>query len=311
MEIEDWNLALVIALCAVVWMKIFADYRKKMMRVLPTVDQVAHRKQEFGNKISQAENLAREITVGIDEMRQKIEDLESKRQKLQDKLNERDMIFIPAGRQMGTDQSGHDDENPQHDVQIKAFCLDRYAVTNLQYKDFVDATGRRTPVHWQGGTFPIDKGDHPVVNVTWEDACAYAEWVNKRLPTEAEWEWAARGSDGREYPWGDQVGQDCANFNSPEIGTSPVDKFPKGQSEFGIWDMCGNVGEWCSDWYDAKYYSRSPESDPKGPPDGRHKVYRGGGYHTNRMDIRALSRHSATPNMYQDYIGFRCAMKSA
>ena len=216
MEIEDWNLALVIALCAVVWMKIFADYRKKMMRVLPTVDQVAHRKQEFGNKISQAENLAREITVGIDEMRQKIEDLESKRQKLQDKLNERDMIFIPAGRQMGTDQSGHDDENPQHDVQIKAFCLDRYAVTNLQYKDFVDATGRRTPVHWQGGTFPIDKGDHPVVNVTWEDACAYAEWVNKRLPTEAEWEWAARGSDGREYPWGDQVGQDCANFNSPE-----------------------------------------------------------------------------------------------
>ena len=75
--------------------------------------------------------------------------------------------------------------------------------------------------------------------------------------------------------------------------------------------MCGNVGEWCSDWYDAKYYSRSPESDPKGPPDGRHKVYRGGGYHTNRMDIRALSRHSATPNMYQDYIGFRCAMNSA
>ncbi|MCH2660755.1 SUMF1/EgtB/PvdO family nonheme iron enzyme [bacterium] len=140
MEIEDWNLALVIALCAVVWMKIFADYRKKMMRVLPTVDQVAHRKQEFGNKIAQAENLAREITVGIDEMREQIEDLESKRQKLQDKLNERDMIFIPAGRlKMGTDQSGHDDENPQHDVQIKAFCLDRYAVTNLQYKDFMAA----------------------------------------------------------------------------------------------------------------------------------------------------------------------------
>ena len=162
MEIEDWNLALVIALCAVVWMKIFADYRKKMMRVLPTVDQVAHRKQEFGNKISQAENLAREVTVGIDEMREQIEDLESKRQKLQDKLNERDMIFIPAGRlKMETDQSGQDDENPQHDVQIKAFCLDRYAVTNLQYKDFVDATGRRTPVHWQGGTFPIDKGDQP------------------------------------------------------------------------------------------------------------------------------------------------------
>ena len=106
--------------------------------------------------------MAREVTVGIDEMREQIEDLESKRQKLQDKLNERDMIFIPAGRlKMGTDQSGHDDENPQHDVQIKAFCLDRYAVTNLQYKDFVDATGRRTPVHWQGGTFPIDKGDQP------------------------------------------------------------------------------------------------------------------------------------------------------
>ena len=123
MEIEDWNLALVIALCAVVWMKIFADYRKKMMRVLPTVDQVAHRKQEFGNKIAQAENLAREITVGIDEMREQIEDLESKRQKLQDKLNERDMIFIPAGRlKMGTDRQGTMTKAPSTTCRSRPFA---------------------------------------------------------------------------------------------------------------------------------------------------------------------------------------------
>jgi formylglycine-generating enzyme required for sulfatase activity len=165
-------------------------------------------------------------------------------------------------------------------------------------------------VHWQSGTFPTRKADHPVVNVTWEDARSYAEWVNKRLPTEAEWEWAARGTEGREYAWGKQASQDYANFKNPETGTSPVDKYAKGQSEFGIWDMCGNVGEWMNDWYEAKYYTRSPESDPQGAPDGRQKVYRGGGYHTNRMDIRALSRASATPNMYQDFIGFRCAMNS-
>lgn len=308
---EDWTYGLAIALWAVLWVTIFVDYRKKLMLVMPSVEQVSSRKHDFTTKISEAKNSAQEIEVNIDGMRREIEALESKRQELQDKLNEREMVFIQAGRfKMGSDQVGRDNENPEHSVQVKAFYLDRYEVTNLQYKDFIDATGRRTPVHWQSGTFPTGKADHPVVNVTWEDANAYAAWVNKRLPTEAEWEWAARGPEGREYAWGKQVSPDFANFNNPEAGTSSVDKYIKGQSEFGIWDMCGNVGEWVNDWYEAKYYERSPESDPQGPPDGRQKVYRGGGYQTNRIDIRAISRHFAMPTTYLDHIGFRCALSS-
>lgn len=209
---------------------------------------------------------------------------------------------------MGSNLAGRDSENPEHKVQLKAFYMDQYEVTNMQYKDFVDVAGHRTPVHWQNGTFPAGKGEHPVVNVSWEDARTYAEWAGKRLPSEAEWEWAARGREGREYPWGKQPTQDHSNYSNPESRTTPVNKYPKGVSEFGIWDQSGNVGEWVNDWFEIKYYSRSPESDPKGPAEGDLKVYRGGGYHTNRMDIRAASRHSATPNMYQDYIGFRCAM---
>ncbi len=304
---EDWTSGVAIALCAVLWVMIFVDYRKKLMLVMPRVEHVSSRRHDFSTKISEVENSAQEISVNIDSVRREISELEDRRLEFQDKLNEREMVFISAGLfKMGSDLVGRENENPEHLVQVKAFYLDRFEVTNLQYKDFIDATGRRTPVHWQSGNFLTGRADHPVVNVTWEDARAYADWVNKRLPTEAEWEWAARGTEGREYAWGKQVNQDFANFNHPEGGTSSVDKYIKGQSEFGVWDMCGNVG----DWYEATYYADSSGSDPQGPPDGRQKVYRGGGYQTNRIDIRALSRHNAIPTMYQDYIGFRCALSS-
>lgn len=308
---EDWTSGVAIALCAVLWVMIFVDYRKKLMLVMPRVEHVSSRRHDFSTKISEVENSAQEISVNIDSVRREISELEDRRLEFQDKLNEREMVFISAGLfKMGSDLVGRENENPEHLVQVKAFYLDRFEVTNLQYKDFIDATGRRTPVHWQSGNFLTGRADHPVVNVTWEDARAYADWVNKRLPTEAEWEWAARGTEGREYAWGKQVNQDFANFNHPEGGTSSVDKYIKGQSEFGVWDMCGNVGEWVNDWYEATYYADSSGSDPQGPPDGRQKVYRGGGYQTNRIDIRALSRHNAIPTMYQDYIGFRCALSS-
>ena len=305
----DWTYGMGIILCAVLWVHIFIDYRRKLMRVMPGVEQVASRKREFNDKISATETSYSDCVSHIEKLRTEIIAMEQKRLDLLVKLNEGEMVPVPAGTlRMGSNLAGRENENPEHKVQIKAFYLDRYEVTNLQYKDFVDVAGHRMPVHWQNGTFPAGKGEHPVANVSWEDARTYAEWTGKRLPTEAEWEWAARGRDGREYPWGKQPSQDHANYGSPDNKTTPINKYLKGVSEFGVWDLCGNVGEWVNDWYENKYYSRSPESDPKGPAEGHLKVYRGGGYHTNRMDIRAASRHSATPTMYQDYIGFRCAM---
>ena len=122
--------------------------------------------------------------------------------------------------------------------------------------------------------------DHPVVNVSWEDAKAYADWIGKRLPT------------------------DQANFDNAEGGTMPVEHFSKGVSPFGIWDMCGNVSEWVNDWYDSKYYTDSPDADPQGPTGGHQKGHRGGGYHENRNGIRAKSRHMCMATSSQDYIGF-------
>jgi len=309
---EDWALALGIVLCAILWVHIFVDYRRKLTRVIPGVEEVERRKRECNEKISNVEASRVETVNQLEEMRQEIERMEEQRVELQCKLNERDMVTIPAGTlRMGSNSPDKEDENPEHRVHIKSFLMDRYEVTNLQYKDFVDVTGHRKPIHWQNGTFPVGQADHPTVNVSWEDAYAYAEWVGKRLPTEAEWEWAARGTEYREYAWGKQCSAEYAaeyaNFANSVGKTTAVNKFPLGVSAFGIWDMCGNVGEWVGDWYEVKYYARSPEANPPGPLDGTARVYRGGGYHTNRIDIRAAARHSASPNAYHGYIGFRCA----
>jgi formylglycine-generating enzyme len=220
------------------------------------------------------------------------------------------MIYIPGGSfVMGSDLSGHDDENPEHQIHLSAYFIGKFPVTNLEYREFIQSTGHLAPVHWRNGTYPdLSKANHPVTHVAWQDACDYAEWFGARLPTEVEWERAARGDRGNEYPWGKSCFPDFTNFASPRGGTSPVDKYPRGVSEYGVWDMCGNVGEWVRDWYDAQYYTRSPESNPTGPEEGEQKVYRGGGYHANRMDIRAAARHFSIPTDHQPYIGFRIAM---
>ncbi|HJP29363.1 MAG TPA: SUMF1/EgtB/PvdO family nonheme iron enzyme, partial [Candidatus Latescibacteria bacterium] len=198
---------------------------------------------------------------------------------------------------------------PEHHVEMSAYYIDKMEVTNLQYKEFVAVTGHRSPSHWRFNTFPdARKSDHPIVNVSWEDAAAYAEWVGKRLPTEAEWERAALGDGRTEYPWGSSCNAESANFDNADGGTTPVEQHNRGVSPVGVWDMCGNVSEWVNDWYDVRYYHDSPESDPQGPEDGHQKVHRGGAYHENRNGIRAKGRHFSMPSAAQDYIGFRCAM---
>lgn len=210
------------------------------------------------------------------------------------------MVFVPGGTYtMGADH-GFPDEQPKHEVSIDPFYIDINEVTVAQYQKFLNETGRNAPKFW----FPeIDRPDDPVVGVSWEDAAAYAKWAGKRLPTEAEWELAARGgTENGKYPWGDEPDLQFANVGS--FGIAPVKSFkPNG---YGIYDMIGNVWEWCYDWYDPEYYSKSPRENPKGPKSGKYKVLRGWAWYCNADQVKVTKRYSSDPTARSYSYGFRC-----
>ena len=226
------------------------------------------------------------------------------------------MVQIPAGEfQMGSND-GNDDEKPVHAIYLNAFYIDRYEVTNAQYKKFMDAKGYEAPSYWNDSNY--NAPNNPVVGVNWNDAKAYAEWADERLPTEAEWEKSARGGlTGKQYPWGDTLTHDDANYSGTggkDIweSTSPVGSFaPNG---YGLYDMAGNVWEWCVDWYGSNYYANSPKSNPKGPGSGEVAVFRGGSWlNSFADDLRVANRTTAALNpaydapTYDYYnVGFRC-----
>ncbi len=224
----------------------------------------------------------------------------------------KEMLLVPAGEfTMGS--NAYEVEKPIHTVYLDTFYLDRYPVTNAEYKKFVDATRRAAPQHWQGGRIPSGFENHPVVVVSWNDAVAYAQWAGKRLPTEAEWEKAAswdfiRGVK-RAYPWGDTF--DASKCNSQESGigtTTPVGKYsPHGDSPYGVGDMAGNVWEWVADWYDDKYYASSPRNNPTGPSSGQYRVVRGGAWGNDGFSVRAANRLRYSPTITLINVGFRCA----
>ena len=199
-------------------------------------------------------------------------------------------------------------ERPQQEVSVDEFYIDKYEVTNAQYKKFVEATGHSLPRHWEGGTYPEGKADHPVSYVSWEDASAYCKWVGKRLPTEFEWEKAARGTDARVWPWGDTFDITKCNVESWEgSGSRPVGSYPDGVSPYGVHDMAGNVWEWTDSWYDAY-----PGSDYTTTEFGKKlRVLRGGSwYHYNSLGpigARCASRDRAVPLAVSHVVGFRCA----
>jgi formylglycine-generating enzyme required for sulfatase activity len=197
------------------------------------------------------------------------------------------MVSVPTGEFLIGDE--------KRKMHVDAFEIDKYPVTNVQYKRFVDETGHRPPEHWGAGTYLAEEAIHPVVNVSWDDAVAYAEWAGKRLPTEEEWEKAARGTDGRKYPWGDEEPtSDLCNFGGNEGGTTPVGKYsPQGDSPYGCADMAGNVWEWTSSEY----------SDWG-------KVLRGGSWYRAPDYVRGASRHRYRPGSRYDHYGFRCARGS-
>jgi len=203
-------------------------------------------------------------------------------------------------------------------VYVSGFYIDRYEVTNSQYKRFMDATGQKAPKHWDDSNF--NAPDHPVVGVNWYDAVAYATWAGKRLPTEAEWEWAARGGlVGQKYSWGNNEpdGRQC-NFADRNTDyswsnkyaddgykyTSPVGSFPP--NGYGLYDMIGNVDEWCSDWYG--WYSSSQQYNPTGPSSGTYRILRGSAWRSRPEDVGVAARYYFTPLPSHDSTGFRCVL---
>jgi formylglycine-generating enzyme required for sulfatase activity len=203
------------------------------------------------------------------------------------------MVYVPAGEFiMGSDQ-GDDDEKPARKVWVDAFFIDKYEVTNREYEKFVKATGHYPPTTWKDGKVPPGMEDHPVANVSLEDALAYAEWAGKRLPTEEEWEKAARGVDGRVYPWGDEWREGAANIYS--ASTSPVGSFQEDKSPYGCYDMAGNLSEWTSSRW---------------TPTDENRVLKGGNWYDNcipyyaRPSYRFYDYH---PGYISIGIGFRCA----
>ena len=217
------------------------------------------------------------------------------------------MVLVQAGTFIMGDDDGSRDEKPQRTVLLNSYWMDTYPVTNADYKAFVDATGHRRPPHWPDGVYAYHTLNHPVTNVSWHDAAAYAAWAGKRLPTEAEWEKAARGTMGQTFAWGDAYRKDKVNSGNEYGGTTPVDQFEEGCSPYGVVDICGNVLEWCADWYYDEYYRTAPRDNPGGPPGGDYRIVRGGFYGDNKAGVRCAARHWAPPSNMQDHIGFRCA----
>jgi sulfatase modifying factor 1 len=240
-----------------------------------------------------------------------------------------EMVLIPAGTFLmgsnseavqqaadwcGCNRSRFEDELYIHEVYVSDFYIDKYEVTNGQFQIFADATGYQTDAEkkseantWRTA-FTAGKEQHPVVWMSWDDAYAYCKWAGKRLPTEAEWEKAARGTDGRLWPWGSDW--DNSRLNMGQSGrktTTPVGSFPQGTSPYGIMDMAGNVWEWVNDWYDAIYYQRGHDRDPVGPDGGQDRVLRGGSFNNAIQDVRTTHRHKGGMAGYAPDHGFRCA----
>jgi formylglycine-generating enzyme required for sulfatase activity len=235
---------------------------------------------------------------------------------------EHGMVLIPAGEfTMGSDKSDpappkgfvmlkprYLDEHPAHKVNVPAFWIDAYEVTNAQYLEAVQQAKQPQPPFWEKGRYPSGGGEQPVTQVTWGDARNYCAWRGKRLPTEAEWEKAARGADSREFPWGNEFDAKKANTGlSTQQGLAPVGSFAAGKSPYGVYDMVGNVWEWVEDWY-RPYPGSTYTSDYFGE---RMKVIRGGGWegthHDSPHQYRAAYRFFAPPNLPLGDGGFRCA----
>ncbi|MFH0801931.1 MAG: formylglycine-generating enzyme family protein [bacterium] len=245
------------------------------------------------------------------------------------KKDDSELILIPAGKFiMGSHEGrGSSDEFPLHRVYLPAYYIGKYEVTNKQFALFVKETGYQAEGDWKQ-YYNLRTREHPVIGVSWKDAMEYCHWAGLRLPTEAEWEKAARDKDEMPYPWGNRpsplgsIGRPCNSRNGPKLsgmanlweghGTLPVGSCPSGASPYGCLDMAGNVWEWCADWYDENYYKNSPYINPQGPENGFCRVLRGGSWcdnydYTDYDPFRCANRSGFIPGSWGNDNGFRAA----
>lgn len=232
------------------------------------------------------------------------------------------MVLIPVGPFLMGSNDGLPNERPEHHVTVDAYYIDQFEVTAGRYQKFVESAKRGLPPMWDDEAART-LSDLPAVGMSWTDAVAYCTWAGRRLPTEAEWEKAARGTDGRRYPWGHmQPFVDIANYNrgvwvNDAITLVPVGSGLEGmsvryglknggRSPYGLSHMAGNAAEWVADWYDREYYLKSPDKNPLGPAAGEKRVLRGGSWADLPIALRVTARFSAEPDFEDRTIGFRC-----
>ena len=235
------------------------------------------------------------------------------------------MVQVPEGEFLMGSDDDNSDEAPRHAVYLDAYYIDTFPVTNSQYVAFLQAIGKNAGE--QGSHF-LDLGDldvqiqrvdstfvlkspelalRPVVEVTWYGARAYCEWAGLRLPTEAEWEKAARGTDGRTYPWGEGIDHNKANYGSDPGHTTDVGSYPEGVSPYGVYDMGGNVWNWVADLYSSDYYAHSPKRNSRGSGYSADRVMRGGGWNYDPGELRSSFRLGGYLSFTDGSVGFRCA----
>ena len=227
-----------------------------------------------------------------------------------------EMVGVPAGEFLMGNDEGATAEGPEHTIYLDSYYIDKYEITNIQYRSCVDS-GVCAKLEKTTSYDDPDYAHHPVINVTWPWANTYCRWANKRIPTEAEWEKAARGPDGRRYPWGEEI--DCEYAQYKECGgqTVPVGSYPKGVSFYGAYDMAGNVWEWVIDEWQEDYYQISPYKNPPGPTNPKNewniseiRVFRGGSWSEDGDLLRSTYRSWYEPDAQYYNLGFRCVIDS-
>lgn len=252
-------------------------------------------------------------------------------------LLDQSVVEIPAGEFIMGSPAGYEDEQPQRQIYLDAYQIDRYEVTNAQYRRYLRATGGRAPQHWLGSYFHAGQGDWPVTGVSWSEANAYCHWAGKRLPSEAEWEKACRGQEGNQYPWGNEWEPEMANTGLEQasfwpgsiqeiwlllVVTSadenypqpkPVGSYPHGVSIYGVMDMAGNASEWVLDWYNWQGYQDVAQRNPIGAgPPWNHSL-RGSGWVDRAgeqgmvADLSRCARRNSSHTLEDPRLGFRCA----